>query len=374
MADLLKRRDLAVGLGEGVRHTLSLSSTQILRNEQYHGEIPLEVDENYARSKVEQRPLVLVIIDYYSSLKILLCYLISLSSLITIGLSVGMTLYWYERMQNVSFSSKLFQFISHPCTWFNWLSLSTYLLDKDKSIDPPGLDWVLLSFVLITPLSVTICLVFRRREDALIEIAKFRPLAYQLFLSHCIWDWGVPPKGKAAVDIDWVEHANDVLREMIAIGDELCRFLTLPTMSRCRWDKFDDFHAFWLNNPARVISIRGFCDVRHRMTTSGRREAARTAAVSRAHCFYCEFNWLIRIIVNLNLPSASLIGGVQALWFFVLAAIRQIGPTFRETQTGWPWTGRDFEDATIWAKNGRMHRETSNDQNVSHIPNAQDIL
>jgi hypothetical protein len=116
MADLLKRRDLAVGLGEGVRHTLSLSSTQILRNEQYHGEIPLEVDENYARSKVEQRPLVLVIIDYYSSLKILLCYLISLSSLITIGLSVGMTLYWYERMQNVSYSSKLFQFISHPCT------------------------------------------------------------------------------------------------------------------------------------------------------------------------------------------------------------------------------------------------------------------
>lgn len=222
MADLLKRRDLAVGLGEGVLHTLSLSSTQILRNEQYHGEIPLEVDENYARSKVEQRPLLLVIIDYYSSLKILLCYLISLSSLITIGLSVGMTLYWYERMQN------------------------------DKSIDPPGLDWVLLSFVLITPLSVTICLVFRRREDALIEIAKFRPLAYQLFLSHCIWDWGVPPKGKAAVDIDWVEHANDVLRELIAIGDELCRFLTLPTMSRCR----------------------------HRMTTSGRREAARTAAVA----------------------------------------------------------------------------------------------
>ena len=116
MADLLKRRDLAVGLGEGVLHTLSLSSTQILRNEQYHGEIPLEVDENYARSKVEQRPLLLVIIDYYSSLKILLCYLISLSSLITIGLSVGMTLYWYDRMQNVSYSSNLFQFISHPCT------------------------------------------------------------------------------------------------------------------------------------------------------------------------------------------------------------------------------------------------------------------
>merc|ERR1711966_554515 len=58
--------------------------------------------------------------------------------------------------------------------------------------------------------------------------------------------------GKAGSDIDWVKHADDVLKELVSIGDELCRFLTLPTAS----------------------------DSRHRMTRSGRREAARTAEVA----------------------------------------------------------------------------------------------
>lgn len=62
---------------------------------------------------------------------------------------------------------------------------------------------------------------------------------------------------------------------------------------------------------SNTCDLHTWCfDVRHRMTTSGRREAARTAAVSRVHCFYCEFNWLIRIIVDLNLPSASLVSQV----------------------------------------------------------------
>ena len=99
------------------------------------------------------------------------------------------------------------------------------------------MDWVLLGFAVITPLSLSVGIAFRRRERALIEIAKFRSFAFQLFLSHCIWDWGLPPDGgKAGTDIDWVEHADDVLKEMISIGDELCRFLTLPTTSRSRYD------------------------------------------------------------------------------------------------------------------------------------------
>ena len=55
-----------------------------------------------------------------------------------------------------------------------------------------------------------------------------------------------------STDIDWVDHADDVLSELISVGDEICRFLTLPTASRSR----------------------------HRMTKSGRREAARTAEVA----------------------------------------------------------------------------------------------
>ena len=100
------------------------------------------------------------------------------------------------------------------------------------------MDWVLLGFAVITPLSLSVGIAFRRRERALIEIAKFRSFSFQLFISHCIWDWGFPPNGKAGTNIDWVRHADDVLKELIAIGDELFRFLTLPTSSRTRCDKY----------------------------------------------------------------------------------------------------------------------------------------
>jgi len=156
--------------------------------------------------------------------KIFVFYLISINSLITVGASVGLTIYWHERFKN----------------------------DTEGNLDG-DMDWILLGFAVITPLSLSTGMAFKRRERALIEIAKFRSCAYQLFLAHSIWDWGLPPNGgKAGSDIDWVKHADDVLKELVSIGDELCRFLTLPTAS----------------------------DSRHRMTRSGRREAARTAEVA----------------------------------------------------------------------------------------------
>ena len=101
---------------------------------------------------------------------------------------------------------------------------------------------------------MTIGIAFKRRERALIEIAKFRSFAFQLFLAHALWNWDVEgkDKGRAGTKMDWVGHADDVLTELIQMGDELCRFLTMPTSSRSR----------------------------HRVTKSGRREAARTAEVA----------------------------------------------------------------------------------------------
>ena len=107
--DPLKRRyrdQKVVGLGDGARRSLNptppelLEGSKKIRYEKYNGDIPLEDDEKYARSKVERRPIVLVIIGYYTALKIFAFYLISLSSLITVGLSVGLTVYWYERFTN----------------------------------------------------------------------------------------------------------------------------------------------------------------------------------------------------------------------------------------------------------------------------------
>ena len=51
-------------------------------------DIPLEDDENYARSKAESRPLIIMILGYYTAMKIFFYYLISLNALITVGLSV----------------------------------------------------------------------------------------------------------------------------------------------------------------------------------------------------------------------------------------------------------------------------------------------
>ena len=112
LVDPLKRRHLdekVVGLAEGVRRTLHPTSLDFLeggrtklKDIQYDCDVPLEEDENDARSKEEKRPLVLDIIGFYTACKIFLYYLVSLSSLVTVGLSVGLTYYWYDRFQNVS--------------------------------------------------------------------------------------------------------------------------------------------------------------------------------------------------------------------------------------------------------------------------------
>ena len=82
-----------------------------------------------------------------------------------------------------------------------------------------GMDWVILGFAVVTPLSLSVSISFRRRERALIEISKFRSFAFQLLLSHAVWDWE-KDGGKANVlGIDWVAHTDEVLTELIAVGE-----------------------------------------------------------------------------------------------------------------------------------------------------------
>mmetsp|Transcript_15333 Transcript_15333/g.31153 ORF Transcript_15333/g.31153 Transcript_15333/m.31153 type:complete len:426 (+) Transcript_15333:169-1446(+) len=224
-----KRGDKHIGLADGARRSQlgpdNLEGSKKERYEKYQGNIPLEDEEKYVRSKVENRPMILVLIGYYTALKIFLLYLISWSSIVTCALSVGLTIHWY-----------------------------TVLVERSAAgtFVAIGMDWVILGFAVVTPLSLSVNMSFRRRERALIEISKFRSFAFQLLLSHAVWDWE-KGGGKANVPgIDWVAHTDEVLTELICIGDELCRFLTLPSTSRSR----------------------------HRMTRAGRREAARTAEVA----------------------------------------------------------------------------------------------
>ncbi|KAL7500656.1 hypothetical protein ACHAWT_009888 [Skeletonema menzelii] len=228
MMNRRKRGDRHIGLGDGARRSQlgpdHLEGSKKERYEKYQGNIPLEDEEKYVRSKVENRPMILVLIGYYTALKIFVLYLISWSSVVACALSVGLTIHWYKTILERS---------------------------ADGTFVSIGMDWVILGFAVVTPLSLSVNISFRRRERALIEISKFRSFAFQLLLSHAVWDWD--KGGKASVPgIDWVAHTDEVLTELIAVGDELCRFLTLPSTSRSR----------------------------HRMTKSGRREAARTAEVA----------------------------------------------------------------------------------------------
>lgn len=97
----------------------------------------------------------------------------------------------------------------------------------------------------------SLAMAFRRRESALLEISKVRSFSFQIYLAHALWDWPEDNGRAGCANIDWVEHCDKVMAQLIGIADELCRFLSLPTSSRSR----------------------------HRMTKSGRREAARTVKV-----------------------------------------------------------------------------------------------
>ena len=119
-------------------------------------------DEVKVREAAMHNVLYLVAVNGYSSLVVFALYLISVETLISIGLSVGMTVYAYHQ---------------------------TDADDFDGSI----MSWVLLSFAVITPISSVIGMAFQRREAALAHIASMRATFLELFTAHALWDWDQKP-------------------------------------------------------------------------------------------------------------------------------------------------------------------------------------
>ncbi len=100
----------------------------------------------------------------------------------------------------------------------------------DGKLDKIGMDWVILGFAVVTPLSLSVNISFRRRDRALIEISKFRSFAFQLLLSHAVWDWS-SGGGKANVPgIDWVAHTDEVLTQLIAVGELFLSCLSMALL------------------------------------------------------------------------------------------------------------------------------------------------
>ena len=185
----------------------------------------LRKDEEEVHNVAEKRKYILCIINFLSSFKIFAKYLITIESIIGCVLTVSLTIYIYYRASNSTIA---------------WDGM---------------MDWTLLGFAVVTPMSTSIGLAFNRRENALRNLAGFRAATWQIYLAHACWDWNNVDgtKGRIKEKLNSLEHSDIVLKELIAIGDELCRFLNLPNSSRGR----------------------------HRVTKWGRIEAARTTKVGK---------------------------------------------------------------------------------------------
>jgi hypothetical protein len=182
---------------------------------------PVEELEDHVRATQIKNPLLLLVLGFVAAFKVMFVYLINLETILSCGVSVGLTLYWYD----------------YGTTHEGW--------------NGGGMNYVILAFAVTSPIAAAIGMAFTRRERALESIADFRSFAHQLYIAHSLWDW--PENGgRQGSQMDIRAHSDSVMAQIVCIGDELARFLTLPTTSR---------------------SI-------HRMTSLGRTEAAATVEVA----------------------------------------------------------------------------------------------
>jgi len=105
-----------------------------------------------------------------------------------------------------------------------------------------NVSWAFVSFALVLPLTTAITTSFRRREDALRELAGLRAAAQCLLTAHCEWDWCPPagPKdgwgGRASAALEGHEgRARAALARALGALEAV---LGLPCVTRARHSVF----------------------------------------------------------------------------------------------------------------------------------------
>lgn len=96
-------------------------------------------------------------------------------------------------------------------------------------------------------MTLSIGMAFRRRERALFHIARIRAATFQIYLAHAVWtNWeggkgrtnagkrssATYGRGRDKEAFDWLQHSDTVMEQIVGLGDELSRFLSMPTSSR----------------------------------------------------------------------------------------------------------------------------------------------
>jgi len=193
------------GLGDGDSHDKHVGLANAAVSAPSH--CSLAQDEKRVAQKIAGRwRLTHFLQRTMANLLVLICYLITIETVVSVGLTVGLTFYFHHIKK-----------------------------DNNDAFNGGTIDFVFLGFAVITPITVSLGLAFGRREQALREIRIIRSCCFQMYNAHAIWNWNVKDpesSGRVEAGINWLQHTDKVLDQLIGMGDELSRFLTLPTSSR----------------------------------------------------------------------------------------------------------------------------------------------
>lgn len=246
----------------------------------------LLAQEKAVRKHASHNPFWLLLVNSASALIVFFVNLVSMEMIISVGLSVWLTIYIYDH------------------------------LVRDGVFDGSAMNFVVLTFAVITPLSNTINMAFKRRETALVDIAFARATFLEMYKAHAVWDWDQKPgnltvSGRTKSTVDWLHHSDAVCLEILHLCAELTRYLTLPTSTRSRHratpfgkkeakkinDVGDQLHASVIK---RIANLTQFCEILKREGLPGN-EAARLRQWERQLAQYVEG---LRVIKHYRTPQA----------------------------------------------------------------------
>jgi hypothetical protein len=243
--------------------------------------------EKIVRQNAVQSAVVLAPLNFAAALWVFASHIISLEMIVSVILTVSFTIYLFLKIR----------------------------VDPN-ALDGGVMDFVLLSFAVIIPLSNSMSMAFRRREEAIFAMASFRATVVQIFLAHLMWDWNQIPgdavnSGRTRSTVDWGQHASDVMNELLAICHEMARFLTLPSSTKARHRtlpyfvteaRSTDAVAIELHKSvvARMSKVADFCEILKREGIPGN-EAARIRQWERFLADYCE---KLRMVKMYRTPQA----------------------------------------------------------------------
>jgi hypothetical protein len=220
-------------------------------NNNSHHEVADEELETTIRRVLPPRHhrLWLSLLNNYAAFVVFFEHLITLESVVSVLLSVGLT-------------------------------IALYYTTEEDQFNGQALNWVLLSFAVVTPIASSIGMAFARRETALRSIGTIRATLVQLYVAHAIWDWGNFNGGGGRESVrqafDPAEHAGRVYDTITALQYNLCQFLTLPSSSRAR-------HRTTRNGRREAVSIDQVGQVYYeRVVTQVIRLAASCESLKRA--------------------------------------------------------------------------------------------